>query len=92
MKASIMGSKTMYPQGYVIDMEKFRYKFKLGDIVKVPAILAGLTHDESKACEAEVVGFYRNVFNVKYPEGWEQSIQYKDAGLVVLLDKEVLAS
>ena len=91
MKASIMGSKTMYPQGYVIDMEKFRYKFKLGDIVKVPAVLVGLTHDESKPQEAEVVGFYRNFFNVKYPEGYEQSIQYKDAGLVVLLEEVMSA-
>lgn len=83
---------SMYPKGYTINMDEFMRKFKVGDKVKVPAILAGLTHDESKACEAEVVGFYRNFFNVKYPEGYEQSIQYRDAGLVTLLEEEVLSA
>ena len=63
------------------DIEKFKNKFVVGDIVVVPKELAHLTHVEDKEQLAEVVGF----FNVKYLDeslGYEQSIQYKDAGSV----------
>lgn len=71
------------------DVEKFMYKFQLGDIVVIPKELAELTHEEKGSQIAEVVGFYRRFFNVKYLDlPFEQSIQYKDAGFVnKLLDK-----
>lgn len=72
-----------YPDGYVIDMEAFRKKFKIGDKVKVPGVIAGLTHSEYRAQPAEVVGLYKRFFNVRYTEGFEQSIPYQDAGMVV---------
>lgn len=67
------------------DIEKFKNKFVVGDIVVIPKELAHLTHVEDKEQLAEVVGFYRNFFNVKYLDEslrYEQSIQYKDAGSV----------
>ena len=79
-----IGSRRLYPQGYVMDIEAFEKKFKVGDIVKVPAAIAGLTHEKYIPQIAEVVGLYPHFFNVKYEEGgWVQSIQYRDAGLVV---------
>ena len=73
---------SMYPKGYTINMDEFMRKFKIGDIVRVPASIAGLTHDKAIPQIAEVVGLYPHFFNVKYDEGWEQSIRYADAGLV----------
>ena len=65
-----------------IEIEKLKNKFKLGDTVTVPASLASLTHAAEIPQTAEVVGLYPHFFNVKYAEGWEQSIQYRDAGIV----------
>ena len=65
-----------------IEIEKLKNKFKLGDTVTVPASLASLTHAAVTPQTAEVVGLYPRFFNVKYAEGWEQSILYKDAGIV----------
>ena len=65
------------------DIELFKNKFKVGDIVIVPSTLAELTHEEKGSQLAEVVGLYRNFFNVKYQNlPFEQSIQYKDGGHV----------
>lgn len=72
------------------DVNQFKNKFEVGDIVLIPASLAELTHFSEPGSQiAEVVGLYRHVFNVKYPNlPYEQSIQYKDAGKVNLfLDK-----
>ena len=71
------------------DVEMFKKKFRLGDFVMIPKELVMLTHESRKPQLAEVVGFYRNFFNVKYIDlPYEQSIQYKDAGFVhKLLDK-----
>ena len=65
------------------DIELFKNKFKVGDIVVVPKELAELTHEEKGSQIAEVVGLYRNFFNVKYLDlPYQQSIQYKDGGHV----------
>ena len=73
------------------DIERFKTKFKVGDIVVIPKELAHLTHVEDKEQLAEVVGFYRHFFNIKYLDErltYQQSIQYKDAGKVKkLVDK-----
>jgi len=53
-------------------------KLRIGDMVVVAADLAYLTHDSRKSQIAEVVGIYPHFFNVKYEEGYQQSIQYKD--------------
>lgn len=65
------------------DLIKFKEKFEIGDIVVVPKEFitwrdAG--HREEKL--GEVVGLYRDIFNVKYDEGFVQSFQYKDAGFI----------
>lgn len=63
------------------DIEKFKNKFNVGDIVSIPDELAYLTHEEHGDQIAEVTGLYRNFFNVKYFDlPFEQSIQYKDGG------------
>ena len=72
----------LYPEEYTINIEEFKKKFKLGDTVTVPASLASLTHEAETPQTAEIVGLYPHFFNVKYAEGWEQSIQYRDAGIV----------
>lgn len=66
------------------DIEIFKNKFKVGDMVIIPGRLAELTHFEEKGIQiAEVVGLYRNFFNVKYLDlPFQQSIQYKDGGHV----------
>ena len=52
---------------------------KIGDIVIVPKELSGLTHDKKESMLAEVVGIYRNFFNVRYENStWEQSIKWCD--------------
>lgn len=65
------------------DLMKFRQKFEIGDIVVVPKEFMGWKdawHREEKL--GEVVGLYRNVFNVRYDEGFIQSFQYKDASFI----------
>lgn len=67
-----------------IDIEKLRNKFKVGDVIIIPKELAELTHEEYGSQIAEVVGLYRNFFNVKYLDlPFEQSIQYKDGNKIV---------
>lgn len=63
------------------DIERFKNKFKVGDMVVIPGDLVHLTHESYESQIAEVVGLYRNFFNVKYLDlPYEQSIQYKDGG------------
>ena len=63
--------------------ERFKKKFKVGDIVIVPKELAELTHEKKGSQLAEVVELSRHIFDVKYLEaGFRQSIQYKDAGKI----------
>lgn len=65
------------------DIELFKNKFNVGDIISIPEELARLTHEAHKDQLAEVVGKYRHFFNVKYLDmPYEQSIQYKDANKV----------
>lgn len=64
------------------DIEKMENKFKVGDLVKVPEEIAHLTHDSKDSQFAKVVGLYNQFFNVEYSEGYQQSIQYKDADKV----------
>lgn len=52
---------------------------RIGDIVKVPAKICGLQEDTF----AEVVGVYRNFFNVRYDLGWEQSFRYDDLNKLI---------
>ena len=60
--------------------------FKVGDIVSVPTRLAHLSHPETiKDQIGEVVAFYPNFFNVKYKEGYQQSIKYTDANIIQVL-------
>ena len=72
------------------DIKTFMNKFKVGDIVVIPKELAELTHEEKGTQIAEVVGLYRNFFNIKYPDlPFQQSIQYKDGGKVNKLVKTI---
>lgn len=65
------------------DIELFKNKFNVGDIISIPDELAHLTHEARGSQFAEVVGKYRHFFNVKYLDlPYEQSIQYKDANKV----------
>jgi hypothetical protein len=65
------------------DIELFKNKFNVGDIISIPEELVRLTHEAHKDQVAEVVGKYRHFFNVKYLDlPYEQSIQYKDANKV----------
>lgn len=65
------------------DIELFKNKFNVGDIISIPEELARLTHEGYKDQLAEVVGKYRHFFNVKYLDlPYEQSIQYKDTNKV----------
>ncbi len=64
------------------DIEMFRTKFNVGDIVIVDNELAELTHEQKGSQIAEVVGKYRRFFNVKYDQGFQQSILYQDGGKV----------
>lgn len=72
------------------DIEKFKNKFNVGDIVSIPDELAYLTHEEHGDQIAEVTGLYRNFFNVKYFDlPFEQSIQYKDGSKVHKFERGV---
>lgn len=52
---------------------------EVGDIVIVPKEISSLTHDKKESMLAEVVGIYRNFFNVRYENStWEQSIKWCD--------------
>lgn len=58
----------------------------IGNIVVVPKELTGLTHDKKESMLAEVVGIYRNFFNVKYENSrWEQSVKWSDIDKVQIL-------
>ena len=58
-------------------------KIRINDVVVVPKELTGLTHDKKESMIAEVVGIYRNFFNVRYEDStWQQSIMWKDVDKV----------
>lgn len=59
-------------------MEK---EIKVGDLLKVPAVLSGCEEDQF----VEVVGLYRNFFNVRYNWGFQQSFRYDDLGKLVII-------
>lgn len=60
----------------------------IGDVVMVDTELAILSHpDMKKPQRAVVAGFYPNFFDVEYPEGFRQSILYRDKGKVHLIKK-----
>lgn len=72
------------------DIELFKNKFKVGDIVSIPDELASLTHEIHGDQIAEVVGLYRHFFNVKYLDlPYEQSIQYKDGNKIHKFERGV---
>lgn len=64
------------------DIERFKRKFNVGDIVIIPEEIRALANRRKGTQVAEVVSLSRNFFNVKYDKGYQQSIQYKDAGKV----------
>lgn len=64
------------------DIERFKRKFNIGDIVIIPEEIGTLANGRKGTQVAEVVSLSRNFFNVKYDKGYQQSIQYKDAGKV----------
>lgn len=66
----------------IYNIEKLKRKFKVGDQVIVPRRIAHLTHKSQEPQKAEVVGLYPNFFDVKYKEGYLQSIQYVDGRYV----------
>lgn len=64
------------------DIERFKRKFNIRDIVIIPEEIGTLANGRKGTQVAEVVSLSRNFFNVKYDKGYQQSIQYKDAGKV----------
>lgn len=57
----------------------------IGDILKVPKSISGCNDDVF----AEVVGVYRNFFNVKYEWGFRQSIKYTDVNKMLYYGKRI---
>jgi len=57
----------------------------IGDEVIVVRSLAELSHPGShKAHRGIITGFYPSFFNVKYEQGYEQSIMYRDSNKIIL--------
>ena len=62
------------------DIEKLRSRFEIGDVVVIPKeYLVYENFDGREDKLAVVTAIYRNVFNVRFDEGFERSIQIKDA-------------
>lgn len=71
----------------VMDIERNREKFSVGDRVIIPESMVAVFGNERSDRAAEVVGVYKHVFNVRYSSGYQQSISYIDAGSVRKLNK-----